>query len=98
MSLFYDRKFDVVTEPMDDALKLGYRSSHTLALNAVGKGTDVLDLACGKGRMVKELARNGCRVTGLDRLELPMERPGNRGGIYSLGSERQGVSRGCFAL
>ena len=72
MSLFYDRKFDVVTEPMDDALKLGYRSSHTLALDAVGKGTDVLDLACGKGCMVKELARNGCRVTGLDRLELPM--------------------------
>ncbi|MDP8911640.1 MAG: methyltransferase domain-containing protein, partial [Actinomycetota bacterium] len=29
-------------------------------------GERVLDLACGRGRIAVELARRGCRVTGVD--------------------------------
>jgi glycosyltransferase involved in cell wall biosynthesis len=66
--ILYQRKFDVeMGEPHYD-LKLGYRSSHTLAIEAVEPRTRVLDLACGPGYVARILAEKGCRVTGLDRL------------------------------
>ena len=33
-------------------------------------GMEVLDLACGHGRIANRLAARGCRVTGLDSTEL----------------------------
>lgn len=37
-------------------------------------GWDVLDLACGHGRIANRLAARGCRVTGLDATPLFLER------------------------
>lgn len=37
-------------------------------------GMEVLDLACGHGRIANRLAARGCRVTGLDRTALFLQR------------------------
>src|SRR5688500_10831438 len=37
-------------------------------------GLEVLDAPCGHGRIANDLAERGCRVTGLDRSELFLER------------------------
>jgi cyclopropane fatty-acyl-phospholipid synthase-like methyltransferase len=37
-------------------------------------GMEVLDLACGHGRIANRLAQRGCRVTGLDTTELFLDR------------------------
>lgn len=44
------------------------------ALLALRPGQDVLDLACGHGRIANRLALRGCRVTGLDVTPLFLER------------------------
>jgi SAM-dependent methyltransferase len=38
------------------------------------QGTEVLDLACGDGRIANRLAERGCRVTGLDATPLFLDR------------------------
>lgn len=66
-NLLYDRKFDVgpVEETYD--LKLGYRSSHTMALESVQKGSRVLDIGCGRGYVAELMAGDAGHVTGLDQ-------------------------------
>ena len=66
-NLVYDRKFDVgpVEETYD--LKLGFRSSHTVALSAVQKGASVLDVGCGRGYVAELMAAEAGEVTGLDQ-------------------------------
>jgi glycosyltransferase involved in cell wall biosynthesis len=66
-NLLYDRKFDVgpVEETYD--LKLGYKSSHTMALGAVQKGATVLDVGCGRGYVAELMAGTAAQVTGLDQ-------------------------------
>ena len=66
-NLLYDRKFDVgaVEETYD--LKLGYRSSHTLALCSVKPGARVLDVGCGRGYVAELMAKEAAHVTGLDQ-------------------------------
>jgi glycosyltransferase involved in cell wall biosynthesis len=74
LNLLYDRKFDVAHEANTYYdLKLGYRSSHTMALDAVAPGSRVLDVGCGPGFFDEELTRKGCRVTGVD--QFPPARP-----------------------
>ena len=68
MNLLYDRKFDVAAEEDSYDLKIGYKSSHTLAIDAARSGGSVLDVGCGQGYVARELVRKGCQVTGLDRL------------------------------
>ena len=63
MDLLYDRKFDVRARSYE--LKLGYPSSHTLALDAAMTGGAVLNVGCGKADVTPELAARGCRVTDL---------------------------------
>ena len=54
------------TEPEYD-VKLGYRSSHTAAIESVPSGSSVLDIGCGRGLISRELRRKDCEVVGLDR-------------------------------
>jgi len=67
MNLLFDRKFDVNPPSETYDLKLGFESSHTLAIRAARPGGNVLDVGCGQGLVAAELARKGCRVTGMDR-------------------------------
>ena len=66
-NLLYDRKFDIgpVEETYD--LKLGFRSSHTMALGAVRKGGRVLDVGCGRGYVAELMAAEAAQVVGLDQ-------------------------------
>ncbi|MEQ1852047.1 MAG: glycosyltransferase, partial [Chthoniobacteraceae bacterium] len=66
-NLLYDRKFDIgpVEETYD--LKVGFRSSHTVALGAVKKGGRVLDIGCGRGHVSELMAREAAEVVGLDQ-------------------------------
>jgi len=67
MNLFYQRQFDLV-EPLDVyGLKLGYASSHTMALEQVPHGSRVLDIGCGAGALADLLQQRGCSVHGLDQ-------------------------------
>jgi len=68
LNIFYDRKFDVVGKSNSHyELKLGYSSSHTMALDAVPAGARVLDIGCGPGFFDAELTRKGCLVSGVDQ-------------------------------
>jgi SAM-dependent methyltransferase len=67
LGLLFQRKYDVMRAANIYDIKLGYASSHTFAIEAVKRDTSVLDLACGKGYVARELRKKGCRVTGVDR-------------------------------
>jgi len=67
LNLLYDRKYDLGPDAVRYPVKLGYTSSHSLALEAVAPGSRVLDLGCGPGLIARELAARGCRVTAVDR-------------------------------
>ena len=56
-NLLYDRKFDIgpVEETYD--VKLGFTSSHTMAIDAVRPGANVFDIGCGRGYVARELAK-----------------------------------------
>jgi glycosyltransferase involved in cell wall biosynthesis len=68
INLLHRRNFDVAASgnAFYD-LKLGYPSSHTIALAAVPSGSRVLDIGCGPGLFALELKAKGCAVTGMDR-------------------------------
>lgn len=66
-SLFYQPQFDMEKALDTYGLKLGYRSSHSLALAAVPPGSRVLDIGCGNGAFDRLLMEQGCSVHGLDR-------------------------------
>ena len=68
MNLFFDRKFDVAPPEETYDLKLGFTSSHTMAIDAARSGAHVLDVGCGRGYVGAELVKKGCAVTGMDRL------------------------------
>lgn len=67
MNLFFDRKFDVGPPEERYDMKLGFASSHTMAIEAARPGGHVLDVGCGQGYIGRELVRKGCLVTGIDR-------------------------------
>lgn len=68
--ILYERKFDVGQNEKYYLPKLGYLSSHTMAINAVKEGSNVLDLGCGEGYIANELIKKGCRVTGIDSVTI----------------------------
>jgi SAM-dependent methyltransferase len=68
LGVLYDRKFDIEGPGRAPApLKLGYRSSDTMALETVPAGARVLDVGCGGGALARELAGKRCRVVGVER-------------------------------
>jgi glycosyltransferase involved in cell wall biosynthesis len=78
LGILYQRKYDLRSPAEIYGLKLGYRSSHSMAIERVPAGARVLDLGCGRGLLAAELARKGCTVHGVDGLD-PGEAPGLAG-------------------
>jgi glycosyltransferase involved in cell wall biosynthesis len=67
MGLFYRRQYDLAEGVTQYDLKLGYPSSHTMALAEVRDGWKVLDVGCGEGALWEEMEKRSCRVSGVDR-------------------------------
>jgi len=66
--LLYQRRFDPAGEGNTHYdLKLGYESSHTYALDAVGSGARVLDIGAGPGGLARELKKQHCDVAVVDQ-------------------------------
>jgi glycosyltransferase involved in cell wall biosynthesis len=76
-NLFYDRKYDCAPDAAMNKYyipKLDYRSSHSLALSYITKGSRVLDLGCGRGYVGAALKEHlDCYVVGVDRF--PCDEP-----------------------
>jgi glycosyltransferase involved in cell wall biosynthesis len=68
----YDDKFHVAKDltNLQYKLKLGYLSTHTMAIDAVESGSKVLDIGCAGGYIGKQLMNKGCQVTGIDCFDL----------------------------
>jgi glycosyltransferase involved in cell wall biosynthesis len=74
--IMYQRRFDTSERGNQHyALKLGYASSHTYALDAVPAGAKVLDIGSGPGALASELIKKGCEVTVVDRHAPELEHP-----------------------
>ena len=73
LSLFFDRKFDCVPSTVSNMHykpRLGFESTHTLALERIPSGARVLDIGCAGGDLGRMLRERGCLVTGVDRFPL----------------------------
>ena len=72
--ILYQRQFDI-REPAAERypLKLGYASSHTLAVESVPPGSNVLDIGCGSGALGRLLVEKGCRVRGIESVPVEIE-------------------------
>lgn len=66
-NLLYDRKFDLGPEEETYDLKIGYPSSHTMAIEAVRPGGRILDIGCGRGLVAEQIAPKVRHITGIDR-------------------------------
>lgn len=70
MNIFYKIEYDIPSEDSFYGLKLGYTSSHTMAIDAVKPGSKVLDIGCGSGLVAAELKKKDCNITGIDNFNL----------------------------
>ena len=71
LSILYQREYDAGTDPEERYTpKLGYPSSHTVAVDAVPERSRVFELGCNQGHVSQELRRKGCYVVGCDALPL----------------------------
>lgn len=65
--IFYQRRYDVGAGNDHYGMKLGYVSSHSLAIDAVPSGASVLDIGGGPGGIAKKLVEKGCEVRIVDQ-------------------------------
>jgi len=70
-NFFYDRRFDTGPPGETYDLKIGFPSSHTMAIEAAKPGADILDIGCGCGFVAEELAGIARHVTGIDQFAPP---------------------------
>ncbi|MEV5747456.1 methyltransferase domain-containing protein [Actinoallomurus sp. NPDC052308] len=70
--LFDDDYLHFFAEPLDD--RADAETDLIWRLLDLEPGMEVLDLACGHGRIANRLAERGCRVTGLDATPAFLER------------------------
>jgi hypothetical protein len=68
MFILYQREFDIDMNNTSYKPKLGYTSSHSIAIEAIDDNSKVLDLGCNKCFIGKELKKKDCYVTGIDRI------------------------------
>jgi glycosyltransferase involved in cell wall biosynthesis len=69
LGLLYQRRFAPVSEPgnVHYDLKLGYASSHQLAIDAVPPGAKVIDIGSGPAGVAHQLLAKQCQVAVVDR-------------------------------
>jgi len=67
MNLLYDRKFDVGQIELTYDLKVGFPSSHTMAIASAKPGARILDIGCGQGYVAEHLAETAAHVVGVDQ-------------------------------
>ena len=76
LNLIYDPKYDCRPGREDDThyrTKLGYASTHSIALSMIPPRSRVLDLGCGDGRLADALTSRGCTVVGVDSRPPPSD-------------------------
>ena len=77
LGLLQQRRLDPLVEGNTHyALKLGYASTHSWALDAVPDGSSVLDLGAGPGGLAGELVKKGCTTAVVD--QFPPQIPDDR--------------------
>ena len=75
--LVHQRRFEPIAAGKNhEALKLGFASSHSWALDAVPAGARVLDIGAGPDGLASELARKGCPVAVVDAVASAQLTPG----------------------
>lgn len=67
LGIFYNRKFDIVSANQHYEPKYHFYSSHSLALNSVYFGSEILVLGCGPTNLVRPFIEKGCKVSALDQ-------------------------------
>jgi glycosyltransferase involved in cell wall biosynthesis len=75
LNLFYDRKYDLGQPQFNYDLKLGFPSSHTVALDAVKTESRILDIGCGQGLVACKIAEKAASVVGLDQYAMNTKNP-----------------------
>ncbi len=69
LGVFFQSRYEVRRDSEVYDIKLGYASSHTMAMERVPPGAKVLDLGCGQGKLARELRRAGSTVHGIDAVD-----------------------------
>jgi hypothetical protein len=64
--LFYDRKFDLNSEPASHSDKLAFPSSQTFAVESCVSGRKILQLGIGQANVAEQLRKRECHVTTID--------------------------------
>jgi glycosyltransferase involved in cell wall biosynthesis len=70
--IFYNPKFDYLSENTQYESKLGYESSHQFAIDHVSPGSIVLDLGSSPGIMASEMASKNIRTISVDKNITPL--------------------------